>query len=199
MKLKAQNEKLFELRTKFQPIILSGGRGKELFFGEELVQNENGIVISEGDNFINATYGAKGLSKMLSNLFPYEIHFKGHAAKSLEGIFQGIKHKEPEVQKVIMQYFGMDALYTREANKINDWRESQTLYFGNQSMLRGSEQYQQFIDELYTAALQNPLYAKAVRCAGNKTILHSIGKDDPKQTVLTRNEFESRLNSIKEL
>jgi hypothetical protein len=33
---------------------------------------------------------------------------------------------------------------------------------------------------------------------GNKYLLHHIGKEDPKETVLTRDELEIRLNTLRE-
>lgn len=188
-----------QLRRGFKPIVLKQGNEKELFFNGELVQDEKGIIIPEGDGFINIGYSSKNhLSRMLSNLYPYEIVFRDEKAKSIEGVLQAIKHSEPDVQKLVMQYSGLDAYHTRGSTGVDDWRSRQSLSWKNQTMMRDSEQYQVFLDELFSAAFENPLYAKAIKSTGDKVLLHSVGNENPQETVLTRNEYESRINSLKE-
>ena len=54
-----------------------------------------------------------------------------------------------------------------------------------------------FIDELYVSAIQNPLYRNVLKNVGNKYILHALGEKSKDDTVFTRYEFEYELNALK--
>ena len=189
-----------KLREGFSPIMLEKGKGQALFFSGEMVQDEEGNVIPEGDGFINIAFSSKNhLSRILSNLFPYKLSIRDESAESIEGILQSIKHKEADVQKLVMQYSGLVAWHTRGSTLVDDWRKRQTLNWKEREMKRDSEEYQLFLDEVYLSAFNNPLYKKALQSTGDKILLHTIGHEDAKETVLTRNEYESRLNALKKL
>lgn len=53
------------------------------------------------------------------------------------------------------------------------------------------------IDELYISAVQNPIY-RAALCNCDKSIIHSIGEYEKKETTFTRYEFEFELNCLKD-
>jgi len=194
-----RQKKLSEIQSSFRPFNLTAGKGKELFFNGECVQDENGKIIPEGDGFINICYNKSGLSKMLSNLFPYEFSLRGEKASSIEGVLQGIKSREAKLQRLVFKYHGMDALNTRAFFLFDDWRNTQTLHWQEVPVARNSKEYQDFLDELYIAASGNPLFERAIKAVGSKSLLHTLGGTDASNTVLTRNEFESRLNSLKEI
>ena len=65
-------------------------------------------------------------------------------------------------------------------------------------MDRNSNEYQLFLDELYYSASKNPLYSRFLLATNDKYLLHHIGKDNPNETVLTRDEYEIRLNTLRE-
>ena len=111
---------------------------------------------------------------------------------------QGIKYKDIDTQNLVLNYAGIDAYHTRACNEIDFWGDSGFLYWQGEPIDRQSEEYQLFIDELYVSVLKNPLYVRALLSTGNKYIMHHIGGDDCSQTVLTRYEFELRLNSLRE-
>ena len=170
----------------------------KIYFKNQIIQDENGTVWQTED-FLNIGYNSKNsLSKMLSNLYHLEFKFKGKKVCSIEGVLQSLKYKDKKIQNTILKYYGLDAYHTRGANSTDFWGESGTLYWQGKPLDRHSEQYQIFIDELYISASKNPLYKKALLSAQNKYLLHHIGKDDPNQTVLTRFEFEQRLNTLRD-
>ena len=57
--------------------------------------------------------------------------------------------------------------------------------------------YEDFIDELYVSAIQNPLYRNVLKNVGDKYILHALGETNKNETVFTRYEFEYELNALK--
>ena len=82
---------------------------------------------------------------------------------------------------------------------LEDWRTNQTLYFKSKSIPRESEEYQNFLDDLYLSALKNPIHSRALLSTQNKYLLHHIGCLDKRETVLTRYEYESRLYASREI
>ena len=171
--------------------------GKKYFRGQ-LVEDEE-KKYAEGDDFLNIGYGFKlSLARVLSNLYPMEFVFRGKKVKSIEGVLQGIKHKDKKTQNLVLNYFGLDAYHTRASNTLDFWGNEGVLYWQGKPMKRDSEDYQEFLDELYLSAVKNPLYRKMLIQTGDKYLLHHIGNTNQKETVLTRYEYEQRLNSIRE-
>ena len=170
----------------------------KMYFRNCLVEDAN-KKYSEGVGFINIGYNFKShLSHALSNLFPIRFKFKGKMVNSIESVLQGIKYKDKKMQNCVLNYSGIDAYHTRAANINNPWSETGVLYWQGKEMKRDSDQYQIFIDELYLAASKNPIYRQALLATGDLYLLHHIGRENINETVLTRFEFEIRLNSLRE-
>ncbi len=159
------------------------------------LEDDEGNLIPLSESWINVGYKAKNpLAKALSNLFPYEFDFKGHRLQSLESFFQGIKFPDPEIQKLVFSYQGINAVYIQVASDY-DWKETGFLYWQGQKINRYSEEYDHLVDEVYIAAIQNPLFRQVLKKV-DRPILHSIGKTNKEETVFTRYEFEKQLNCL---
>lgn len=172
--------------------------GDNIYFNNEIVEDSE-QKYAEGEMFINIGYNFKNsISRVLSNLYPMEFEFRGKIVKSIEGVLQGIKYKDIETQNLVFNYFGLDAYHTRACNEIDFWGNEGVLYWQGEPIDRNSEEYQLFIDELYVSAVRNPLYKRALLSTGEKYLLHHIGKNNPNETVLTRFEYENRLNCLRE-
>ncbi|MBO7527190.1 MAG: hypothetical protein J6T74_04745 [Clostridia bacterium] len=154
---------------------------------------------SEGNGFINLGYNFKNsLSRALSNLYPITFNFRGKKVNSIEGVLQGIKYKDKKIQNLILKYSGLDAYHTRAANTDDFWGNEGFLYWQGNPIKRDSNEYQLFLDELYLSASKNPIYKRALLATGDWYLLHHIGCEDISQTVLTRYEYELRVNSLRE-
>ena len=163
----------------------------------ELLQDQEGNKISETEKWIDVGYKNKGdLQQMLSNLFPYQFKFKGKRLASIESFFQGIKWKDKKVQNQIFSYYGIQAVHTKAATSYQ-WKETGIVYWQGKPIQRESKEYTLLVDELYVAAAQNPIYRGAL-CNCTKPIIHSLGEENPKETTLTRYEFELELNCLKD-
>ena len=69
----------------------------------DIIKDENGTVWQTED-FINIGYNSKNsLSKILSNLYPYEFKFKGKKVASIEGVLQSLKYKDKKIQNKILR------------------------------------------------------------------------------------------------
>jgi len=193
-----KREKYTEFRKNYNfqmPELLI--KDEYVYFNGELVEDPE-QKYPEGETYLDVGYNLKNSkSKVLSNLFPMQFTFKGKKVNSIEGVMQGIKYKDIKTQNLILKYSGIDAYHTRACNEIDFWGENGILYWQGKPIDRHSEEYQIFIDELFISALSNPLYERAL-LSTNKYLLHHIGRDDPKETVLTRYEYELRLNSLRD-
>lgn len=172
----------------------------KIFLGNEIVEDENKVMVCESETFVNIKYSSKNsMSRVLSNLFPYKFKFKGKKVCSIESVLQGIKYKNKKTQKLVFGYAGVDAYHTRASNSFDFWGNNGKLYFWGKEIDRKSNDYQDFLDELYLSCLKNPLYARALKSTKNRYLLHHIGRTDENETVLTRHEYESRLYALQQL
>lgn len=147
-------------------------------------------------DFVDISYQSKeSLARILSNLYPYHFDFKEHRVHSIEGVIQSLKHPEPEIQKLMMMYSGMDAYHTGGAC---EWDSNKPLYWMGKEMNRFGIEYQAFLSDLYLSAATNPLYIKALSMVGDRYLFHSIGSSDPFKTTLTVEEYLYRLNCLRQ-
>ena len=134
-------------------------------------------------------------SNALSNFAPHSFILDGIECSSAEGVLQSTKFKSPDMQRYICTLVGKAAKLSG-ANK--NWRKTQTLYWQGTPMLRRSEEYQLFLDRLYEALATNEGFKRALLATGNNPLTHKIGKTKYNETVLTTQEFISRLYKIRE-
>lgn len=139
--------------------------------------------------------GQKYPSGALSNFSPHPFVFRGVEVASMEGLLQSLKFKSPDMQKEICTLVGLKA---KKSGKGKNWHKTQTLWWNGESIDRHSEGYQQFLDEAYEAMFeQNEKARKALLATNNANLTHSIGKTGKSETILTRQEFCSRLMKIR--
>ncbi len=135
----------------------------------------------------------------LSNFSPHPFVLDGVQIASMEGFLQSLKTSNPEMQKYVCTLVGYAA---KKWGRKKNWKTSQVLFWQGKEYKRESEEYQELLDRAFFALANNESFRRALLATGNATIDHSIGKTNPKETVLTRNEFCRRLmdlrNSIKD-
>lgn len=114
----------------------------------------------------------------------------------LEGFLQALKTDIPALQMGICAMTGFPA--KRRGSTI-DWTAKQTLYWKGKAYGRHTQEYQTLIDRAFQACHdQCSEFRDALNATGNATILHTIGKDDPTQTILTIAEFVDRLIRLRD-
>ena len=142
--------------------------------------------IGSGSGFPSAT---------LSNFAPHPFVIDGVECNSMEGFLQSLKFSNPEMQKEVCKLVGKAAKFKGKKKK---WWRTQTLYWQGVEMPRDSEEYQILLDRAFSALAQNNGFRAALLATGNSVLTHSIGKTKITETVLTRQEFCSRLTKIRE-
>lgn len=135
-----------------------------------------------------------GIPGILSNLHPKPFIMNGLVFGSIEGFLQGLRCKDQERQLQIFKMYGIDAKRTGRENPI----KQDTLYFKGVPFNRHSEYYQKMLDKAFMCCfVQNDKFQKALYDSVGHELGHSIGKTDPKDTILTNQEFISRLDTIR--
>ena len=132
----------------------------------------------------------------LSNFAPHPFELDGVAISSMEGFLQSLKSSNPEMQKHVCTLVGRAA---KSKGQGKNWQRTGTLYWQGREIDRYSEEYQELLDRAFTTLYTtNNSARKALLATGSSNLLHSKGKRSPRETVLTRSEFCSRLMRIRE-
>lgn len=133
-------------------------------------------------------------SSSLSNFAPHAFVLDEVQCASMEGFLQSLKFSNPDMQVKVCKLVGITA--KRRGSKKN-WKTTQTLYWRGKPYKRDSEDYQKLLDRAYYALSQNASFQRALLATGNSSLTHSIGKNKINETVLTVQEFTSRLYKLR--
>lgn len=134
-------------------------------------------------------------SGTLSNFAPHPFVIDGIECNSMEGFLQSLKFSNPEMQREVCKLVGKAAKFKGKKKK---WRRTQTLHWQGAEIPRDSQEYQDLLDRAFDALAKNNGFRAALLATGNSVLTHSIGKTKITETVLTRQEFCSRLMKIRE-
>ena len=133
-------------------------------------------------------------SATLSNFAPHTFIIDGVECASMEGFLQSLKFSNPDMQKEVCKLVGKAAKFKGKKKK---WYRTQTLYWQGIEFKRNSDEYQELLDRAFNELAKNEGFKKALLATGNATLTHSIGKKKINETVLTTQEFISRLTAIR--
>ena len=98
------------------------------------------------------------------------------------------------MQKHVCTLVGRKAKFKGKRKK---WFKTQTLYWQGEEIPRDSDRYQELLDQAFEALSQNEGFRRALLATQNATLTHSIGKNKKSETILTKNEFTSRLTKLR--
>lgn len=134
----------------------------------------------------------------LSNLYNNRFTIDNTEFTSMESFLQGIKFKNVKKQAKVFKMTGKDAKHAGKQHNL--WKITGNLYYKGIRIKRNSEDYQLILDSVYyTLYEQNSEFRQALIETGLKTLEHSIGKKSKYNTILTREEYLSRLNALKDI
>jgi len=130
----------------------------------------------------------------LSNFSPHPFEIDGIQCNSMEGFLQSLKFSNPEMQKEVCKMVGLQAKFKGKKKK---WWKTQTLWWMGKEIDRHSDEFQDLLDRAFGELSKNSSFRNALIATGKSSLTHSMGKSDPKRTVLTVREFCSRLEKIR--
>lgn len=145
---------------------------------------------------MNIKSKAKYPAGALSNFSPYRFTFDGVLCHSMEGVLQAFKFSNKDMQKVVCTLVGLEA---KSKGSKKNWKRTQTLYWQGKSFKRDSKDYQKLLDRAYNALAKNTKFQKALLATNKATLKHTLGRKNKKDTVLTQQEFCSRLTRLREV
>lgn len=139
--------------------------------------------------------GGKYPANALSNFAPHTFILDNIKISSMEGFLQSLKFKSAEMQEEVCKLVGFKA---KKKGAKKNWQRTQTLWWKGTPIKRNSLNYQNLLNRAYMALYQNSKFKKALEATLNATITHSIGNSKYQDTVLTKNEFCSRLSKLRD-
>lgn len=135
------------------------------------------------------------VEKKLSNFSEFHFIFDNVKCSSMEGLLQSFKFPDITKQQRVCSLIGKKAKFKGKKKK---WYLDHKLYWKDKIYCRFSQEYQDLLDKAFSSLYhQNKDYKELVLSTGNKEIIHSIGKNDPKYTILTEEEFCLRINKLR--
>lgn len=112
----------------------------------------------------------------------------------MEGFLQSLKFSSPEMQEHVCSLIGSTA---KKMGAQKNWQSKQTLFWRGVPIHRDSNDYQALLDKAFAEMSSNRKFAKALLASGDATLTHSMGKNKKSETVLTTQEFVSRLTKLR--
>ena len=115
---------------------------------------------------------------------------------SMEGFLQALKEPARDKQYVICRLVGLQA---KQAGAKKHWQFKQKLYWQGKAYDRASPEYRDLVFNAYMEMMyQSTTFKQALCDSLEEPFTHSIGSDDPTETVLTAAEFCKMLTKVRE-
>ena len=115
----------------------------------------------------------------------------------MEGFLQSLKFDKPHIQVEVCKLVGL-AAKRRGSKRTKAWKSKQVLWWQGVEFSRHSEYYQNLLDRAYGELAKNDSFKRALLATNNAVLTHSIGRSNSSETVLTTNEFCSRLTKLRD-
>jgi len=139
---------------------------------------------------------APGIGGRLSNLTKRQFVLDGVECGSIEAVLQSFKFGDEAGQADICGLFGFAAKKAGAGGE--GWKAAQTLWWKGVPYKRESEEYQSLLSRVYASAFeQDEAFRRDLRLSKGYRLTHSIGIGDPKETILTAQEFCGRLDELR--
>ena len=138
---------------------------------------------------------AAGPAGTLSNFAAHDFSLDGVACASMEGFLQGLKIADPVEQKRVCGLVGEAA---KKAGQRHDWRARGALWWGGREIDRFGVEYQALLDRAWRALAEKSWkFRAALAATEGARLVHTMGKSDPRETVLTEAELCDRLTALR--
>ncbi len=116
----------------------------------------------------------------------------------MEGFLQATKFADPDIQVEVCALAGARAK-KRGSSRTRAWQAVQTLWWRGVALDRHGEGYQRLLDRAFRAMFeQSAAFRVALAATGTAALAHSMGRTDPRETILTIDEFCSRLTALRD-
>ncbi len=141
----------------------------------------------EDKKVININSRGKYPTNVLSNLYECPFYLDDVYCASREGLLQAFKTQFVNEQMRLCGLSGREA--QRFGQEYNYWKDDQFLYWKGGCFERDSGEYQELLKRVFNPENMSLEVITALLSTGNKKLVHSVGKSDIRDTVLTEQEF----------
>lgn len=131
----------------------------------------------------------------LSNFYPHGFVLDGVNCASMEGFLQSLKFRSAKKQRAVCALSGV-AAKNKGKHKFW-WKITGKLTWQGKRFSRFGEEYKKLLSRAYAALSETPSFSTALKASEGYTLTHSIGKSDPRKTVLTEREFLDCLEALR--
>lgn len=136
-------------------------------------------------------------SNALSNFAPHAFVFDDVEVAGMEGLVQAFKFDKVHMQIEVCKNVGIVAK-RRGSGRSKHWQRVQKLWWNGVTYDRHGSEYQALLDRAFNALATNEGFRRALLATGDAVLTHNIGRHNPSETVLTRQEFCSRLHRLRD-
>ena len=148
------------------------------------------------ENMIDIYSKGEYPSSALSNFAEHHFAMDGVPCGSMEGFLQSLKYREPSEQARVCSLVGKQA--KRAGEKKHLWKLIRTVWWRGKAYGLFSDELQMLIDRAYHEMYeQSPSFRQALADAGEKKLVHTMGKKDMRETILTEYQFVRRLEQLR--
>ena len=131
----------------------------------------------------------------LSNFAPHDFVIDAVRCASMEGFLQGLKIEDRTEQERVC---GLPGPIAQSVGRKHNWSNTGTLWWRGRPYDRLSQDYQALLDRACDALFEQVRdFRDALAAAGGARFTHTIGKSDPRVTILTVDELCSRLERLR--
>lgn len=131
---------------------------------------------------------------VLSNFAKSNFYFEGVLCVSMEGFLQALK--TPNLNEQI-RICGLKGKLAKKAGLAVPNFDGEHLYWQGKTINRFSDEYHTLVRRAYHARFeQDEDFRCALETSKHKKLIHTIGNNDPKSTILTTDEFIGFLREL---
>lgn len=135
---------------------------------------------------------------VLCNFTASQFNYQGVNIQSMEGFLQSLKVKDKKTQEKICTLPGFMAKKVGNYLKRSGDFDRVTVYWQGNQYDRNTDKFKQVISEAYESKhAQDGLFRSVLNSSKGRKLTHTIGKNDPMDTILTEDEFIEQLDNLR--
>ena len=135
---------------------------------------------------------------VLCNFTNTQFKHQGVKVSSMEGFLQSLKVKDKRTQEKMCTLPGFMAKKVGNYLKRSGQFDRTTVYWQGKQYDRNTKEFQNVISEAYDSKYsQDRVFRTVLKSSRGRKLTHTIGKNDPMDTILTENEFIDHLETLR--
>lgn len=135
---------------------------------------------------------------ILSNFTESHFTLDGKKINSMEGFLQSLKTPDIEEQEQVCRLTGYQAKKMSHKFKKRPDFSLKRIYWNGKEFDRDSIQFQNLLKKAYEAKYDADIeFRQALNASKHAKLVHTIGKNSTKETILTQNEFVDILQYLR--